>query len=259
MGTLRPGAVRVKSAVRTAPAGSPAQDGPAGVLRRLRDPAAVIITVTGLFHLWRGAPVDGGVFLAVAAVLVASDLVASRGPGTGRLPGRATLPARALAAPRARRLRAWDGPQGAMQGRVLRAAAVAGVAAGYGWLVSGWVRADWVVWTALAVPGAVAGILAWPQRAAASGRSRPAGWWAWASVAVLVCLWQLTAYLLQQQPAPDRLYNHPTVSLFIDPLVGSQPGRGVALAVWLAGGYVLLRRAQAVNTATKGADGGHGE
>lgn len=258
MGTQRPGAMRAESAVCTFPADSRVQDGSAGVLHRLRDPAAAVITVTGLFHLWRGAPVDGWIFLAIAVALVAGDLVNGRWPG--RRPVGKTLPPRALAAlpvcrpgPRAR-----DGPEGAVPGRVLRAAAVAGAAAGYGWLVSGWIRADWAVWTALVIPGVVAGMLAWPQRAAPSAGSRPAGRWAWAGVAVLVCVWQLAAFLLQQ-PGSDRLHDHPTVSLLIDPLVDSQPGRGVALAVWLAGGYVLLRRARAVNTVTKGADGGHAE
>ncbi len=243
----------------TLPAESPAENGSAGAFRMLRDPAVLVITVTGLFHMGRGARADGVVFLSVAVALLVSDLRGGRPPDTERrATGRATRPRALTTAP------AWrSAPQTprwgqgtAVQGRALTAVAVAGAAAGYGWLVGGLAQDGWVVWIAFALPGALAGALAWPQRTAPSRRSGPDGCWAWASVAVLAGLWQLTAFLLQQQSTPDRLYDHPTVSLFIDPLVDSQPGRGVGLAVWLASGYVLLRRAHAANTATRGAGGG---
>lgn len=251
----------------TSPATPRAEDGTAGTsrmsrapaARMLRAPAVLVITVTGLFHLWwRGALVDGVVFLLVVVALVAGDLVGSRSPSMCRPTlGRAALPRALAAAPAWQPLQAPGSRLGNMvRGRMLTAVAVASVAACYGWLVSKLAWGGWAVLTALAVPGVIAGVLAWPQCVTVTRRSRAAGRWAWASVLVLACMWQLTAFLLQQQPVPGRLYDHPTVSVFIDPLVRSQPGRGVGLAVWLAGGYVLLRRAQAANTVTKGADGG---
>ena len=35
---------------------------------------------------------------------------------------------------------------------------------------------------------------------------------------------------------------HPTISILLDPLLGSQPGRSVGFAAWLGLGWLLVRR-----------------
>jgi hypothetical protein len=67
------------------------------------------------------------------------------------------------------------------------------------------------------------------------------GWWVWAALGALACLWELTSFAIQQaDPASDAA--QPTASDLIGPLLGSCPGRMVFLALWAAAGWWLLRR-----------------
>lgn len=191
----------------------------AGYGRRvLWDPAVLLITVTGLFHFVRGAAVDGLIFMSVVTVLAFGEL---RPPRATSRPGYAPRTA---------------------AGRLLAAFGIVAVVTGYGWLVGGFPRTGWPAWTAVAVPGVVAVGLAWREREDRYGRRPPVNWWTWATVGSLCGIWQLAAYLLQQQPSPTRLYDYPTLSLFLYPLLDSQAGRSVGLAVWLAAGGALLWR-----------------
>jgi hypothetical protein len=54
-------------------------------------------------------------------------------------------------------------------------------------------------------------------------------------------LWELSALVLQ--PDLDTTSSaHPTISALTDPLLTSHAGRSVALAVWVAVGWFLVRR-----------------
>lgn len=64
---------------------------------------------------------------------------------------------------------------------------------------------------------------------------------AWALLVLFGGAWELAAWL--RQPAyhvasPD----HPTLSLLLDPVTGSGPGRFAAWCAWLYGGWRVVRR-----------------
>ena len=64
---------------------------------------------------------------------------------------------------------------------------------------------------------------------------------AWALFVVVAGAWELVVWL--QQPAYNiAVPDHPTISVLLDPVTESQPGRVVAWAVWLALGWRLVRR-----------------
>jgi hypothetical protein len=77
---------------------------------------------------------------------------------------------------------------------------------------------------------------AWPGRpvlVAGDGRV--------AAVFVALALWELGALLLQPALTVDSPA-HPTISVLLDPVLGSAPGRSVGFAVWLALGWFLARQ-----------------
>lgn len=71
----------------------------------------------------------------------------------------------------------------------------------------------------------------------------------WAVLAVLVCLWELAAFLLGGS-SPVAELAHPTISSLIEPFVASTWGRPVFVVLWVAGGLVLLRISRAAMSRT---------
>jgi hypothetical protein len=57
-------------------------------------------------------------------------------------------------------------------------------------------------------------------------------------------LWELVA-LLGQPDLVTGSWEHPTVSVLLDPVLATYPGRAAVLAGWLAGGWFLCRRVSA--------------
>lgn len=86
---------------------------------------------------------------------------------------------------------------------------------------------------AAGVMGVVAGT---PIRRPAQAARPVPGWGRWAVLAVMAMLWQLAAYV--QHPRED----HPTLSSLANALLGSQPARAVAFALWLLTAVHLARR-----------------
>jgi len=76
------------------------------------------------------------------------------------------------------------------------------------------------------------------------GAPDPVGVRAWAAVFVAAGLWELSA-LLQQPTLRVSSEAHPTISFLMDPVLATHLGRSVSLALWLAVGWLLLRRAPA--------------
>ena len=63
----------------------------------------------------------------------------------------------------------------------------------------------------------------------------------WAAVFITLGLWELTMLLLQPTLKTDS-WPHPTLSTLMDPVLASHPGRTISICVWVALGWVLVRR-----------------
>ena len=167
----------------------------------------MILAITGCFHLYRGAPVDGVVFLGVAAWL---SVVETRMPAAPVTHPGALLPPRLV-----------------LVGAPLVAAALT-LAPRYG-------RVDVVVVGTL---GLVAVVIA-GTRGEGVVPVRRGRAWPYAVVGLVAALNELTAYLLETSPAAD--WRHPAFSDVMDPVLGWAPARAVLVLAWLAAGVWLLR------------------
>lgn len=173
-------------------------------------PAIVILTITGGFHVYRGAPLDGVVFLAVAA-------------------GIAVLEQRSPAVPADRRPVAWSrGRWYAVLGPAVLADLVVAVAPRFGW-------ADVMVVGSLAI--VATGFAA--SRRDGIPRHATGPVWPYAVIGLVAALNELTAYLLQT--SPSLVHSHPALSDLLDPVFAWQPGRALMTAAWLLAGIGLLR------------------
>lgn len=75
-----------------------------------------------------------------------------------------------------------------------------------------------------------------PSRAAALRRAAIL----WSSLGILICLWELLDFLLGM-PSPAADYAHPTISDLLDPFVDLPVGRLIFVLCWVFGGIALLR------------------
>lgn len=220
----------------------------AATARGLVHPVVLIFLLAGVFDIVAGdSPEHWGPLFAVAVVL-ALDVARGTGDRAAREAAAAgTAPAQAApgaggegtgsgagAAPRPPPL---HGPWRATPALVLGGLAYALVAGGFG-------RYTWPSTIAVVCPAAASVAIAWrvPVREAARPRRvGPLGLAAWAAVFVAAALWELTSLLLQPSLTTGSP-EHPTISVLTGPLLASHPGRSLVLAVWLAGGWFLLRR-----------------
>ena len=114
----------------------------------------------------------------------------------------------------------------------------------YSVAAGGLARFSWPVMVAVAVPGVVGVASAWyatPRPPVGTAPIRQGGAAGWAAVFVALGLWELGAWLLQPSLTTGSPA-HPTISILLDPLLGSHPGRSVGFAAWLALGWFLVRR-----------------
>jgi hypothetical protein len=192
----------------------------------LRDPVIVILLLAGVAELLAGDPlVDGLVPLTVAAALSWDRVRRQRAPGGE--PAAATVSRATDRLVPARRTPAL------VVGALLYSVAAGGLA-----------RFSWPAMVAVAVPGIVGVMGAWYAAPRASAEAAPiqaGGAAAWAAVFVALALWELVTWLLQPTLTTGSPA-HPTISVLLDPLLGSHPGRSVGLAAWLALGWFLVRR-----------------
>jgi hypothetical protein len=185
------------------------ETGPHTLVRRLARPWTIILVITGLFQVFRGAPVDGAFFLVVAAVLVADEF------------GWVALPAVGL--PRMRVLAGAAAVLGALMVLAPRHGLVEGL------VVSG--------------IGLSVLLFAWPDHGgsgAAGAPLRRAGI-LWSVIAVAACLIEVVSFLLGV-PSEAAKLAHPSISLLLDPALDTIEGRIVFTALWLVAGIALLRR-----------------
>jgi hypothetical protein len=190
----------------------------------LRDPVIVVLLLAGAADLLAGDPlVDGLVLLTVAAAL-----------GWDRVRGRRPLGGGPTAAPGwADRLVPARRTPALVIGGLLYSVAAGGLA-----------RFSWPAMVAVAVPGVVGVVSAWfaaPRPPAEAVPVQPGGAAGWAAVFVALGLWELGAWLLQPTLTTGSPA-HPTISILLDPLLGSRPGRSVEFSAWLALGWFLVRQ-----------------
>jgi hypothetical protein len=164
----------------------------------------LIIVIAGLFHLGRGAPVDGIIFLATAAALALAELTDPAPP----------------------------------EDRILPVATVL-AAIPVGWGVAMWQPGTVPIAVAVGLTGPPMLYLAL-RRGGHAARTDAGSWWPWGVTGVAICLWELTSFLQQSDPAtanPD----HPTLSAVLEPVFDHNPGRTAMIVVWLAAGIFLAR------------------
>jgi hypothetical protein len=192
------------------PDAAPRTAGKSTALRRIAQPWTLILVITGLFQLFRGAPIDAAFFLAVAALLLADAA------GWLRLSG----PAR----PRA----AWLLLAAIPLAVALVIAPRHGVAEG---LIVSAIGLTVLIF-AWGSPDAAARSMSPPVRRAAI---------LWGVVGVVCCLWEVVSFLLGL-PSAEAAIAHPSISELFDPLLDSFEGRAAFTVLWLLLGVSLLRR-----------------
>ena len=69
----------------------------------------------------------------------------------------------------------------------------------------------------------------------------PPRWWVWPSTGVMLAMVELYSFLHQSAPRVDGP-GHPTLSTLLEPGLDLWPVRGVAVCLWLLGGWWLVRR-----------------
>jgi hypothetical protein len=181
----------------------------------------LILILTGSFQFYRGAPVDGIVFMAMAAALIADaiDLIPPIRSQDWRPSRIVTVVVLALTA------------------AVLALTPRQGIA-------------DGVV---LVVTGALVFVVAWPDHIPAEASTESRGRWSprmsrsaalWATVGIAFCLWELTMCFLSAY-VPGGRNDFPALSDLLDPLIQNPIGRIIFVAAWLLGGIGLSRRGRA--------------
>jgi hypothetical protein len=197
--------------------GHTASRGPV-LLRPFRDPVVVVLVLAGTFDWLSGNPIHSVLLFAVALALGRDAVLGDHGAG-----GERTL--------------------GLSATRRLSPIAVLGAVA-YVVVVGGFGRYSWPATVAVVIPAATVLALVWRGRLhpkPTPGRLDPGGVLAWASVFLALALWELTELLLQPSLTTDS-HAHPTLSVLTDPVLATHPGRSVALLLWVAFGWFLVRR-----------------
>ncbi|WP_223690383.1 hypothetical protein [Leifsonia poae] len=178
----------------------------------------LVLVLTATFHFIRGAPVDAWIFLAAGVVLALDAL------GWLRIP---------LESPTVRE----NSSRGLLIGTLIVALTlVLALSPLYGGvdtvlIVGGGVLLVPIIWVGprgreRAIP---------PRRAIRRAAI------AWSTVIVIGCAWEIVAFFLGHG-APAATTPFPALSDLLDPLIAWPPSRALLIALWLLGGYVLLRR-----------------
>jgi len=193
----------------------------------------VILLLIAVFTAISGRPVNG-LLLAAVAVCLAWDNARSR--------RRVVIPAPDAAAG----LTTAQPREPLIAARRRRPATAAVAAAGlvFAAVVGSFARYSWPATVSVIGLAAVVVAIGWrgpPRSRRDPGELRRRGTSLWAGLLVAAGLWELSALILQ--PGLDTTSSaHPTISALTDPLLTSHAGRSVALAVWIAAGWFLMRR-----------------
>jgi hypothetical protein len=194
----------------------------------LRDPVIAILLLAGVAEVLAGDPLVDWLVLVLTAAALGWDRIRRRRPPDGE----------AVAVARAGQ--GWVGRL--VPARLSPALVVGGLV--YVTVAGRLDPFSWPALVAVAAPGLVGVSSAWQARSTPPAQAAPihaGGAAAWAALFVVLALWELSALLLQPSITMGSPL-HPTISVLLDPALGSQLGRSVGFAVWLALGWLLVRR-----------------
>jgi hypothetical protein len=215
----------------------------------LRDPVIGILLLAGVAEILAGDPLVDWLVLLLTAAALGWDRMGRRWPASGQAVGAPTahsmlgrgrppVPAGGEAA-------AQPGPgrvDRLVPARLTLAVVIGGLV--YAAVAGGLDPFSWPAMVAVAAPGLVGVMNAWrasPRPSAEAAPIQVGGAAAWVAVLVVLALWELSALLLQPSLTTGSPL-HPTVSVLLDPALGSHLGRSVGFAVWLALGWLLVHR-----------------
>lgn len=186
-------------------------------------PWVLVLVITGLFQIFRDAPVDGAIFLVPAALLI--------------------VDAAGFLEPILRTL--FFQPR---QGVVLLVAAIAGI------LLIITPRHGWGDGIVLVFLGLFTLPTIWPNSygyqeidsanlfpAPSKVRAFRNAATAWGVVAVACAIRELVSFYAGM-PSDAAAAKHPTISILFDPVLSNELGRGAFVAIWLIIGVTLLAR-----------------
>ncbi|HUK67526.1 MAG TPA: hypothetical protein VLW50_02035 [Streptosporangiaceae bacterium] len=228
-------------------------------LAGFREPIVVILFLIAFFTAISGKPLDGLLLLIVATGLAWDAAARYRGHAaarSGALAEPGTTASAETTPPVGRRQSVGPAHAGQPGDRSLleqlrpggrRLALVLagfGFAAVYAVLVGSFIRYSWPATVGVIALGATVVATGWrgPLRHRPDPGPLPLpGAALWAVLLVAGGLWELSS-LLQQPDLSATSYAHPTISALTDPVLASHVGRSVALAVWLAIGWLLVDR-----------------
>ncbi len=108
--------------------------------------------------------------------------------------------------------------------------------------VAAFPRYSWPATVAIWALALAAVGLAWGGPDRRSARPTTSGALVWGGVAIAAGGWELAA-LAQQPTLLEGSPDHPTLSVLLDPVLATYPGRVAVLACWLALGRYLVRKA----------------
>ena len=180
----------------------------------------LVLAITAVFHVVRGAPVDAWIFLGGFVVIALDGLGWPRIPLRG-IPDRETLSRRVVA---------------------YTLIGVAALTFAFAPLYGGVDTAIVVGLGVLLLPVVWAGRprASGPVDARATAAVRRAAI-AWSAVIVAGCAWEIAVFFLgRSSPAAEN--DFPALSDLVDPAVAWPPARAALVVLWLAGGYALIRR-----------------
>jgi hypothetical protein len=156
--------------------------------------------------------------------------------------------ARGMAAGDSRRISIWmRSPAYDPHARTAAIARVGlfGGAVAYSWVAGGLDQNSLPATAAIVLPGIVGVWLARRRPArrepANAPTADPRGAITWALWLLAFLLWEAGAFFFQESPTIGN-YDHPTLSLLVEPFLEPQPVRALGYLAWLAGGWRLLRR-----------------